>query len=91
MHLTHKVDCKNLKAYNKKVVTSLRAEQASAAKTAHYSVLPILDKNFWVFFRSTRISASAQQRRGGKWTLLIIRRSLIDAFFWSLHSGAQWF
>ena len=43
-------DCKNLKVYYKKVVTSLRAGQASAAETAHYSVLPLVDKVFWVFF-----------------------------------------
>ena len=48
--LIHKVDCKNLKVYNKKVVTSLRAGQASAAKTAHYSVLPLLAKVFRDFF-----------------------------------------
>ena len=40
MVLIDKLNCKNLKAYDKKVVTSLRAGQASAAKTAHYSVLP---------------------------------------------------
>ena len=57
-----KVDCKNLKVYNKKVVTSLRAGQASAAKTAHYSVLPKLEKVFTAFFRSTRILASARRR-----------------------------
>ena len=44
-----KVNCKNLKVYNKKVVTSLRAGQASAAKTAHYSVLPIWTKFSRVF------------------------------------------
>ena len=48
--LINKLNCKNLKAYDKKVVTSLRAGQASAAKTAHYSVLPILYKVSWVFF-----------------------------------------
>ena len=45
-----KLNCKNLKAYDKKVVTSLRAGQASAAKTAHYSVLPLLVKVFRGFF-----------------------------------------
>ena len=43
------VNCKNLKVYYKKVVTSLRAGQASAAKTAHYSVLPIWTKFSRVF------------------------------------------
>jgi hypothetical protein len=46
----NKVNCKNLKLYYKEVVTSLRAGQASAAKTAHYSVLPLLDKVFKAFF-----------------------------------------
>ena len=44
------VNCKNLKVYHKKVVTSLRAEQTSAAKTANYSVLPILEKFSRFFF-----------------------------------------
>ena len=43
------------------MVTSLRAGQASAAKTAHYSVLPLQDKVFTAFFRSTRILASARR------------------------------
>ena len=38
--MINRLNFKNLKAYDKKVVTSLRAGQASAAKTAHYSVLP---------------------------------------------------
>ena len=46
----YKVDCKNLNVYYKKVVTSLRAGQASAAKTAHYSVLPKWTKFSRLFF-----------------------------------------
>ena len=60
--MINRLNFKNLKAYDKKVVTSLRAGQASAAKTAHYSVLPKLEKVFTAFFRSTRILASARRR-----------------------------
>ena len=48
--MINRLHFKNLKAYDKKVVTSLRAGQASAAKTAHYSVLPKLEKVFTAFF-----------------------------------------
>ena len=78
--LINKVNCKILKVYDKKVVTSLRAGQASAAKTAHYSVLPKLEKVFTAFFsiyshfglctaaasvlRSSVLKKSSERRRG---------------------------